>query len=590
MKKKIIVSVLLISAILISSLTTVIIFLISSPEKPEEIDTINPKVQIISLSNTTYHTTTQLLEINATDNIGIDTIWYNWNGEDVICNSAQYVKFRNGSITINVWANDSAGNIGNASATFSIDTFFNSIWNTTLTSSSSSSSNQVALPLESTGSYNFTIDWGDGNIDRIISWNQPEANHTYTSEGVYDISINGTIIGWRFQNTGDRLKLLEIKDWGSLQLGNFGSNFYGCTNLNLTANDKLNLTGITTLDNTFRGCENLGSSGNMNDWDLSNVINLSYMFYDTTSFNQPIDRWDVSSVTTMANMFQGASSFNQPLDSWDVSSVITMANMFQGASSFNQPLDSWDVSSVTTMASMFSYASSFNQPLDSWDVSSVTTMVSMFVYASFFNQSLNSWNVSSVTTMMTMFQGASSFNQPLDSWNVSSVTNMGGMFQVASSFNQPLDSWDVSSVTTMEVMFDTASSFNQSLDSWDVSSVTTMAGMFNWATSFNNDIGNWNPLSVIIMTGMFQGATSFNQNIGNWDVSSVSTMWDMFYGVTLSTTNYDSLLIGWSQLVLHNGVNFHGGNSQYSTGAATTARTSIINNYSWIIIDGGQVP
>ncbi|GAH61773.1 unnamed protein product, partial [marine sediment metagenome] len=73
-------------------------------------------------------------------------------------------------------------------------------------------------------------------------------------------------------------------------------------------------------------------------------------------------------------------------------------------------------------------------------------------------------------------------------------------------------------------------------------------------------------------------------------VSSVSTMWDMFYGVTLSTTNYDSLLIGWSQLVLHNSVTFHGGNSQYSTGAATTARASIINNYSWTIIDGGQVP
>ncbi|TKJ19826.1 MAG: hypothetical protein CEE42_15315, partial [Promethearchaeota archaeon Loki_b31] len=165
MEKKKLYSILLISAILISSLATVIIFLISSSEKPEEIDTTNPKVQIISLSNTTYHATTLLLEINATDNKGIDIIWYNWNGVDVICNSAQYVKFRNGSNTIHVWANDSAGNIGNTSVSFSIDTFFNSVWNTTLTSSSSSSSNQVALPLESTGTYNFTIDWGDGNID-----------------------------------------------------------------------------------------------------------------------------------------------------------------------------------------------------------------------------------------------------------------------------------------------------------------------------------------------------------------------------------------------------------------------------------------
>ncbi|MHA1748149.1 MAG: hypothetical protein ACTSYF_05840, partial [Promethearchaeota archaeon] len=205
----------MISAILVSSTVLVIIFLIRPSEKPEEIDTINPKVQIISLSNTTYYATTQLLEINATDDIGIDTIWYNWNDVDVIYNSAQYIKFRNGSNTIHVWANDSAGNIGNTSVSFSIHTFFNSVWDTTLTSSSSSSNNQVSLPLVSTGTYNFTINWGDGNIERIISWNQPEVNHTYILEGVYDISINGTIFGWRFYNTGDRLKLLEIKDWGS---------------------------------------------------------------------------------------------------------------------------------------------------------------------------------------------------------------------------------------------------------------------------------------------------------------------------------------------------------------------------------------
>ncbi|NVM43279.1 MAG: DUF285 domain-containing protein [Candidatus Lokiarchaeota archaeon] len=630
----------MISAIIVGSLGTVIIILISSTEIPEEIDTTNPKVQLISLSNTTYHETMLLLEINATDNKGIDTIWYNWNGEDVICSSAQYVKFRNGSNTIYVWANDSAGNTGNASVTFSIDTFFNSVWDTTLTSSGSSSSNQVALPLESTGIYNFTIDWGDGNNDTIISWNQSEVNHTYTSEGVYDISINGTINGWRFHNTGDRLKLLEIKDWGSLQLGNLGSNFYGCANLSLTATDKLNLKGTTTLTDTFRGCENLGSNGYMNNWDLTNVINLSYMFYGTTTFSQPIDNWDVSSVTIMESMFHGASSFNQNIGSWDVSSVTTMENMFRDASSFNYHIGSWDVSSVTTMASMFRGASSFNQPIGSWDTSSVTTMRAMFLGASSFNQPIGSWDISSVSDMRTMFSGASSFNQPisgwnvssvanmagmfsgassfnqsLDSWNVSSVTNMDGMFQAASSFNQPLNSWnvsrvtgmeamfqgassfnqpinnwDVSSVTEMIVMFHYASSFNQPIDSWDVSSVISMAAMFQGASSFNKDIGNWNVLGVIIMASMFSAATSFDQNIGNWDVSTVSNMWDMFEGVTLSTTNYDSLLIGWSQLNLQNGVTFHGGYSQYSSGAATTARQSIINNDSWTIIDGGQVP
>jgi len=64
-------------------------------------------------------------------------------------------------------------------------------------------------------------------------------------------------------------------------------------------------------------------------------------------------------------------------------------------------------------------------------------------------------------------------------------------------------------------------------------------------------------------------------------------MEDMFWGVTLSTPNYDSLLIGWSQLTLQDGVTFHGGNSNYSSGAADE-RQFIIDTFGWTIYDGGQ--
>jgi len=42
---------------------------------------------------------------------------------------------------------------------------FISVWNTALTSPGSSSSNQVKLPLVSTGTYNFLVKWGSaGNL------------------------------------------------------------------------------------------------------------------------------------------------------------------------------------------------------------------------------------------------------------------------------------------------------------------------------------------------------------------------------------------------------------------------------------------
>jgi len=34
----------------------------------------------------------------------------------------------------------------------------------------------------------------------------------------------------------------------------------------------------------------------ISDWDVSNVTNMSWMFYDATAFNQPIANWDVSKV------------------------------------------------------------------------------------------------------------------------------------------------------------------------------------------------------------------------------------------------------------------------------------------------------
>ena len=64
----------------------------------------------------------------------------------------------------------------------------------------------------------------------------------------------------------------------------------------------------------------------------------------------------------MVCLFGRTKSFNQPLDNWNVSNVINMSGMFEGAESFNQPLNNWNVSNVTDMRGLFFGAESFNQP------------------------------------------------------------------------------------------------------------------------------------------------------------------------------------------------------------------------------------
>ena len=419
-------------------------------------------------------------------------------------------------------------------------------WNTSLTSTGSSNATQIALPLESSGTYNFTVDWGDGTNDTITAWNQPEVTHTYhNSPGIYTLNITGTLRGWRFNNGGDRLKIIELMQWGNMSLGNSGYYFYGCENMLLTATDAPNMTGTTSLYFAFAHCYNLEDMGDMNSWDMSSVTDMSGMFFYATSFNQPLGSWNVSGVTGMYKMFSSATSFNQPLGTWNVSSVTDMSLMFSHASAFNQPLETWDVSSVINMYGMFSHASAFNQPLGTWDVSSVTDMSGMFS-SSTFNSSIGSWDVSSVTNMESMFESASSFNQPIGSWDVSSVTDMHEMFYMASAFNQPLGTWNVSGVTDMSWMFAYTSSFNQPLNSWNVSSVTNMQAMFESASSFNQPIGMWNVSNVISTRQMFEGASSFNQSLGTWDVSKVTDMRLMFerasaFNQPLGTWNVSSV-------------------------------------------------
>jgi len=467
---------------------------------------------------------------------------------------------------------------------------FLSIWNTEISGVSNSS--QISLPLIQTGTYNFDVNWGDGNSDTITTWDQAEKTHTYSSPGIYNLTITGTLDGWRFGNGGDRGKIIEILQWGSFSFGNTNSHFMGAWNLVHTATDAPDLSSTTSFYQTFRSCSSLGGEGSMNswntstittlerlfedalnfnqsvnDWDTSKVTSLLKTFRNARAFNQPLNNWNTSSVTNMGGTFDKGYAFNQPLNNWDTGNVVSMAVMFWGAGNFNGSIGSWDTSKVTNMLSMFEGAGSFDQDIGSWNVSSVTNMREMFLSALSFNQDLNNWDTSKVTTMRQTFQNAQSFNGEIGDWDVSSVTNMNSMFHTAISFNQSIDNWDVSSLKysnamfykayafnqplnswntstliNINQMFRLANSFNQPLNNWDTSSVTTMDYVFNSATSFNNSIGTWDTSNVILMRSMFEGASAFNQDLDNWDLSSLTSMKGMFknahsFNGTISTWN-----------------------------------------------------
>ena len=284
--------------------------------------------------------------------------------------------------------------------------------------------NQIEISTNPEYSYNFNVDWGDGNISNNIS---ESIVHTYAKAGTYTVKITGEYPHIWFEEDGgrysidDKDKLISVDKWGGIQWKSMEGAFAYCENLVINAKDNP---------------------------DLSLVTNTSRMFQDVKSFNQDIGKWNVSSVTDMSGMFYGASNFNQDIGNWDVSSVTDMSTMFWDATQFNGIIGTWNVTSVKSMDEMFRAASSFNQDIGGWDVSSVTDMTFMFHEAFSFNQDISTWNVSSVKKMTGMFTRAKAFNQNIGSWNTSSVTSMYDMFFGAVSFDQNLETWNITSVVS----------------------------------------------------------------------------------------------------------------------------------------------
>ena len=304
-----------------------------------------------------------------------------------------------------------------------------------------SNNDQIILPTVSSGTYNYNVDWGDGNIDsNITTWDDVRNTHTYASAGTYSVVISGTFDG--VSVISDKLKLLSIDFWKNINLGSGNACFNGCGNMDINTDSVPLLSG-----------------------DMSFCFNVCSSLTDPTS---SLSNWNVSSVTSMDEMFRLATNFNRDLSSWNVSSVTSMANMFRGATSFNQDISSWNVSSVMHLWLICSETQQISTRRYSTSLATTVLTNSMFQSATNFDQDISGWNVGSVTSMASMFQLASNFDQDLSSWNVNSVTSMANMFNNATSFNSPI--FVVTSTTNdITFLFNNASSFNQNTSGWDVS-------------------------------------------------------------------------------------------------------------------------
>ena len=203
-----------------------------------------------------------------------------------------------------------------------------------------SADNEFTLPWIGT----YDIDWGDGTKEENVTDSQ---THTYASAGTYDVKVKAVSGRILFNGTGDRLKLLDIKNWGVCIWTSMEAAFKGCENLSkMSASDSPDLSSVTSMANTF---VDVPLEVNLNNWDVSNVSNFAYMAYASyqkVGFNSQIDQWDISGTVSLNYMFYDNKNFNQPIGNWDTSNITTMVGALRGVASFDYSLAGWNIENI----------------------------------------------------------------------------------------------------------------------------------------------------------------------------------------------------------------------------------------------------
>jgi len=224
------------------------------------------------------------------------------------------------------------------------------------------------LPLVSFGSFatDFEVDWGDSSTNAITSPTDSNRIHTYTTAGVYEISIVGQMPGFKVNNNAAIRSLITgIIDFGRVGLRTL--DFFGCTNIT-------SIPASGTMEVGYRG--------------LNNIISFAGFMRGTGITSIPADIFDFStSTTTFSDIFSFTSITSIPAGLFDSS-----ANATTFASAFNSCtlLNSYPVNLFNTSPNVINFSSTFRNCLALTFAQQFTANTSVTTFDNVYNMSTTS--------------------------------------------------------------------------------------------------------------------------------------------------------------------------------------------------------
>jgi len=371
-----------------------------------------------------------------------------------------------------------------------------------ITSWETDASNKVYIPVNSAYTYDYSIDWGDGNKEQITVNTNPE--HEYVNSGIYDIKIYGQFPHFYINsNSTIGSKLRDVKQWGYIKWESFHRSFMGSFSTE---------TLVSVIDSP----------------DLSLVTDFQFAFYGMKANFTSIN-WDIPIATSLSSLFQSCSNLNCDI-TINAPLVEDCSNMFSGNYYSEGLITVNTTSALTNVSNMFYYHTKRTVLPVVSNMSNVTNS-KYFMKNNFkFNSSINDLvDVMGLKTLEGILLGCKEFNQPI-SFTSNIVTNMKEMLHTCKKFNSQITA-DTSNVVNMASLFRECIIFNQEII-MDTSSVTDMSNMFNRTSVFNNggQPFSFNTSNVSDFEGMLTYSSEFNQDISNLDFSKATNIEQFLQG------------------------------------------------------------
>ncbi len=494
---------------------------------------------------------------------------------------------------------------------FLIIVYNNSCAQTFITTWKTTTANEtITIPTKSGYSYNYTVDWGD-STPITTHTTDVAPTHNYTATKNHQIKINGTFPSIYFNDTGDKLKIISIDQWGT------GEWWF--------------------LQNAFKGCANL--EGNTSDKPNIKADNLLEMFAGAVKFNQDISGWEVSSVTVMAGMFNGATGFNNgfvPLN-WGIKTAALQntSYMFSNSGFDKEGVETWDISNLIDADKMFNEVfltkEVYDKILIAWQAKPHKNDVKFSAGKSRFCEadaksarcelSKDGWDISdrgqlqscklpnNTTDFITWWKMPNSatesdrtitiptvgsgYTYTIDWGDGSCIENGDGITPMTHTYSG-IGPYEVKiSGIFSRIYFNNTGDKNKIIfvKQWGDQNWTSFESAFEGCENLQIDAPDKPKLiTVSDIREMFKGCTAITQihDIGAWNMSGIAKADNMFAGVKLTKENYDALLLGWSIQTLKSGVIFSAGNSTYCNEEAAHNILTNPSGNNWDITDAGK--